>query len=385
MKNRLKIAVNTRFLIADKLEGIGLFTLETLKEMVTQHPEVDFVFLFDRPIDTQFIFAQNITGISLSPPARHPFLWYIWFEWSVKRWLSKNKPDLFLSMDGFTVLNTQIPTITVIHDLAFEHFKDHVGGLVRKYYSYFVPLFAQKTNHLIAVSNFTKQDIVRLYNVPKEKIDIVYNAPKAVYQPLSIEQKEVLKRNITEGKEFFVYVGSIHPRKNIVNLLLAFDTFKRESKSDTKLVLIGRKAWKFDAVEQTLDSLSCKQDVIFLGYLPSAEIATITAAAMAMCYVSLFEGFGIPIVEAQQAGTAVITSNVTSMPEVAGDAALLVDPNDVNNIANAMARIFNEKSLRELLIQKGFGNCKRFSWHQSAQHLWAVCEKVINMSLLKTP
>jgi len=385
VKKRLKIAVNTRFLIADKLEGIGLFTLETLKEMVVQHPEVDFVFLFDRPIDRQFIFAQNIIGVSLSPPARHPFLWYIWFEWSVKQWLSKNAPDLFLSMDGYTVLNTKIPTVTVIHDLAFEHFRDHVGGLVRKYYSYFVPLFAQKSNHLIAVSDFTKQDIVRLYNVPNQKIDIVYNAPKAVYQPISSEQKEVLKKNLTEGKEFFVYVGAIHPRKNMINLLFAFDAFKRETKSETKLVLIGRKAWKFDAVEQTLNSLSCKQDVIFLGYLPSTEIATITAAAMAMCYVSLFEGFGIPIVEAQQAGTAVITSNVTSMPEVAGDAALLVNPNDLNDIAHAMTRILNEKSLRELLIQKGFENCKRFSWHQSAQHLWAVCEKVINTSLSKMP
>lgn len=383
MKKRLKIAVNTRFLIADKLEGIGLFTLETLKGMVSQHPEVDFVFLFDRPIDTQFIFAQNITGVSLSPPARHPFLWYIWFEWSVRRWLSKNKPDLFLSMDGFTVLNTQTPTVTVVHDLAFEHFKDHVGGLVRKYYSYFVPLFAQKSNHLVAVSNFTKQDIIRLYDVPSEKIDIVYNAPKKEYQPIVDEQKAVLKKELTDGKDFFLYVGSIHPRKNIVNLLLAFDTFKRATKSDLKLVLIGRKAWKFEEVDQTLDMLSCKQDVLFLGYLPSAKIATITAAAMAMCYVSLFEGFGIPIVEAQQAGTPVITSSVTSMPEVAGDAALLVNPNYISDIAHAMTRIFNEKSLRETLIQKGFENCKRFNWRQSAQHLWAVCEKVINTSLSK--
>lgn len=287
-------------------------------------------------------------------------------------------------MDGFTVLNTQTPTVTVVHDLAFEHFKDHVGGLVRKYYSYFVPLFAQKSNHLVAVSNFTKKDIVRLYDVPSEKIDIVYNAPKKEYQPISEEQKNILKKDITDGKDFFLYVGSIHPRKNIVNLLLAFDAFKRETKSDIKLVLIGRKAWKFDAVEQTLDTLSCKQDILFLGYLPSAEIATITASAIAMCYISLFEGFGIPIVEAQQAGTPVITSNVTSMPEVAGDAALLVNPNDTSDIAHAITRIYNEKSLRELLIQKGFENCKRFSWRQSAQQLWAVCEKVINTPSSKT-
>lgn len=378
MEKRLKIAVNTRFLIADKLEGIGLFTLETLKQMVMQHPEVDFVFLFDRSFDNQFIFAKNVTGVSLSPPARHPFLWYIWFEWSVKRWLSKNKPDLFLSMDGFTVLNTQTPTVTVIHDVAFEHFKDHVGGLVRKYYSYFVPLFAQKSDRLVAVSNFTKQDIVRLYDVPDEKIDVVYNAPKEEYQPISDERKSVLKSSLTDGKDFFLYVGSIHPRKNIVNLLLAFEAFKTATKTDVKLVLIGRKAWKFDAVEQTLNTLSCKQDVLFLGYLPSAEIATISASAMGMCYVSLFEGFGIPIVEAQQAGTLVITSNVTSMPEVAGDSALLVNPFSVDEIAQAMTRVYNEKSLRESLIQKGFENCKRFSWQQSAHNLWASCQKVIN-------
>lgn len=378
MKPRLKIAVNTRFLIADKLEGIGLFTLETLKEMVAQHPEVDFVFLFDRPIDNQFIFAQNITGVPLLPPARHPFLWYIWFEWSVKRWLSKNKPDLFLSMDGFTVLNTKTKTVTVIHDLAFEHFKDHVGGLVSNYYSHFVPKFAKQSNRLVAVSNFTKQDIMRLYGVSNEKIDVVYNAPKKEYMPIADEQKAVVKNKLTNGNDFFLYIGAIHPRKNIVNLLLAFDTFKRETKSDTKLVLIGRKAWKFDAVEQTLETLDCKHDILFLGYLPSAQIATITASAIAMCYVSLFEGFGIPIVEAQQAGIPVITSNVTSMPEVAGDSALLVDPNSVQEIAAAMTSLYNEKSLRESMIQKGFENCKRFSWRMSAQHLWFSCGKVIN-------
>jgi glycosyltransferase involved in cell wall biosynthesis len=142
----------------------------------------------------------------------------------------------------------------------------------------------------------------------------------------------------------------------------AFDAFKTQTKSEAKLIIVGRKAWQHDDVAVTLDKLSSKTDILFLGHLSSEETASIVASSLAMCYVSLFEGFGIPIVEAQQAGTAVITSNLSSMPEAAGEGALLVDPNDTQAIANAMQRIFEEPLLRETLIQKGFENCKRFSW-----------------------
>lgn len=127
--DKIKIAVNTRFLIKNKLEGIGLFTYESLKRITRAHPEIDFYFLFDRKFDQEFIFGDNIKPVVLFPQARHPLLWYLWFEISVARWLKKNNPNLFLSTDGYACLNTSVATVIVIHDLAYEHYKEHVYGL----------------------------------------------------------------------------------------------------------------------------------------------------------------------------------------------------------------------------------------------------------------
>jgi glycosyltransferase involved in cell wall biosynthesis len=312
--------------------------------------------------------------VVLFPPARHPFLWFIWFEWSVANWLNKHQPSLFISTDGFCSLRAKVPTVTVIHDIAYEHFPDHINKLARRYYQFFVPKFIQHSQKIITVSEFTKSDVMAHYHTSGSKIEVVYNAAKAVYQPIAKLEQESIRMRVSNGKPYFVYVGSIHPRKNIVKLLEAFEAFKIQTKSEVKLLIIGRKAWQHDDVDNTLEKLSSKSDVLFLGHLGSEKTATIVASSLAMCYVSLFEGFGIPIVEAQQAGTAVITSNLSSMPEAAGEGALLVDPNNTSSIAGAMQSIFEDVTLREVLIQKGFENGKRFGWEKSAEKLWEIVQ-----------
>lgn len=368
-----KIAVNTRFLIKDKLEGIGLFTAESLKRIVQAHPEVEFYFLFDRPYDPSFIFGPNVKPVVLFPPARHPFLWWWWFEVSVASWLNKHQPDLFLSTDGYASLGANVPQVLVMHDLSFEHFKDQVGFTTLKYYEYYMPRFARKAVRIATVSEYSKQDIVKQYGIDAGKIDVVYNGAKEVYAPVSAE----VKQRLTRDGDYFIYVGSIHPRKNIVNLLKAFELFKAKMQSPVKLVLAGRKAWDFKEVDATWQGMKHKNDVSFLGHVPPAELGERVGAALAMVYVSLFEGFGIPIVEAMSAGIPVITSNTTSMPEAAGDAALLVDPYKVEDIAYAMERIATDELLRKQLIEKGKVQLQKFSWQKTAEKLWQCCEKAI--------
>ena len=377
LNNRKKIAVNTRFLIKNKLEGIGLFTYESLKIIVASHPEIDFYFLFDRPYDVSFIFGENVKPVVLFPQARHPFLWYWWFEISVARWLNNNRPDLFLSTDAYACLHTEVPQVIVIHDLAHEHFTDHVYGLAMRYYKYFMPRFAQKAKYIATVSEFSKQDIIQRYHIRAEKIEVVYNGAKDVYHPVSDSIKLKVKNTHSAGKDYFVYVGSIHPRKNVKNLLLAFDQFKSETNSDLKLLIVGRKAWDFEDVDSAYAQMKFKDDVKFLGHLPPEELAEIVASAYAMVYVSLFEGFGIPIIEAMSCEVPVITSNTTSMPEAAGDAALLVDPTSIDATASTMKQITGDKNLRNDLIEKGKIQIKKFSWKLTAEKLWHLCEKAM--------
>jgi glycosyltransferase involved in cell wall biosynthesis len=263
----------------------------------------------------------------------------------------------------------------VIHDLNFEHYPEKMPWLIRKYYRYFTPLFAHKADRIATVSEFSKNDIVKQYSIDPDKIDVVYNGVNKNYIPVNKIIKKEIQEKYTEGNDFFIYVGALIDRKNLDNLFKAFDQFKKTTKSNIKLLIVGSKMWRNNNLQLTYDAMQYKDDVIFTGRLSIEELCRATASALAMTYVSYFEGFGIPILEAFAAGVPVITSNVTSMPEVAGDAALLVDPFDVKEIADAMKKIAGDKSLREELIQKGFQRCKAFSWDLSAQHLWRSIEK----------
>lgn len=366
----MRIAVNTRLLLKGKLEGIGWFTYQTLERIVRKHPEHEFIFFFDRAYDASFIFAPNVKAVVAPPQARHPVLFYLWFEWSIPFLLKMYKADLFLSPDGFMSLRTKVPTCLVIHDLAFEHYPDHFVTSHRWYWRHYSPLFARKAKQIYTVSNFSKYDISSRYGIDPAKIDVAYNGAHEEYKPLSIREREEVKKQFAEGCEYFVFAGALHPRKNIVNLLKAFVAFKKRFRSNMKLVIAGRLAWKYEEVTEMKENMPFKEDVKWVGYMNVDELSKVIGAAYVLVYPSLFEGFGIPILEALQCNVPAIVSNTSSMPEVAGDAALLVDPNDVQDIANKMEQIYKDENLRAKLITAASEQVKKFNWDKAADQLW---------------
>ena len=366
----MRIAVNTRFLLAHKMEGFGWFTYEVVKRMVEQHPEHEFFFFFDRKFDPKFIFGDNVTPVVLNPPARHPILFKIWFNFSVTRALKKYKIDLFFSPDGYLSLKTEVKQIGVIHDLNFEHYPKDIPASPRKYLKTYFPLFAKKAAKIITVSEFSKQDIVKQYGILPEKITVAHNGGNEAFKPLSDSDQNNVKQKYSNGRDYFVYVGALHARKNTDRLFQAFNQFKKESNSDLKLIVVGEKLWKADKDNAGFNELEYKDDIIFTGHLKIEELIKIVAAAKALTLVSYFEGFGIPLVEAMRCGTPIITSNTTSLPEVAGDCGLLVDPFDINDIAKAMTKLIEDKNLQSELSQKGLERAKLSSWNQSADIIW---------------
>ncbi|MEO1436809.1 MAG: glycosyltransferase family 1 protein [Bacteroidota bacterium] len=367
----MRIAVNTRFLLKGKMEGFGRFTQESMSRIVRQHPEHEFLFFFDRPYDEQFLFADNVQGFNLFPPARHPVLFLAWFEGMVAHQLHRQKADVFLSPDGFCSLRTSTPTLLVVHDISFKHYPEYVPFVERQYYDRFMPRFIQKARRVATVSEYSKQDIAANYSISTDKIDVVYNGVNPEFIPLSGDAQQAVRDQFSNGQPFFLYVGSVHPRKNVSRLIQAFDQFKQQSGSPMQLLLGGRMAWQTSDVEQVFRASPHQSDIHFLGRLSQADLIRLTASAFALTYVSILEGFGIPILEAMQCHTPVITSNVTSMPEVAGNAAQLVDPFSVDSIAQGMLHMWQDATFREQCIATGQEQLKQFSWAQTADRLWA--------------
>lgn len=373
----MNILVNTRLLLSGKLEGIGWFTYENLKRITNKHPEHQFYFLFDRTYSKEFIFAENVVPVVAGPPTRHPVLWWFWFEWVVPRIIRKYKIDLFVSPDGYLSLSAKVKTLLVIHDINFIHRPQDLPFLTGKYYNYFTPKFARKATRIATVSEYSKQDIATSYAVSADKIDVVYNGANVIYKPLTVDEKQAIRMEHTAGNPYFIFIGALHPRKNVARLLQAFDKFKEEFQSPFKLVIVGEKMFKSEDIQNSYQSMKHSDEVVFSGRLAPEILRNLLSSALALTFVPYFEGFGIPIVEAFNCDTPVITSNLTSMPEVAADAALLVDPFSVEDIKNAMLKMASDEKLRDDLIEKGRIRRQDFSWDKTSEKLWVSMMKTV--------
>lgn len=365
----MRIAVNTRFLLDDKLEGFGYFVKEVTSLWAAQHPEHQFHFFFDREVFRQG-FPSNVTAHVLSPPTRHPLLWKYWFDVKVPLLLKKIKADVFFSPDGQCSLVTSVPQCLVIHDLGFLHFPDGYKQSHLLYYKRFTPKFIRKAKTVASVSQFSKADIVKQYKTDPEKVSVVYSGVKDIFVPLAYEEQMGIKEKYAGGAEFFLYTGAIQPRKNLVNLLKAFSVFKRRMQSGMKLLLAGRLAWKNDAFLSLLSTYKYKDDVVLTGYLEETELALLTASAYAAVYPSFFEGFGVPILEAMKCGVPVLTSKASAMEEISEGAAMYFDPANVDDMANKLMYIYKNENERKELIEKGKVIAAKYTWQRTADLLW---------------
>ena len=372
----MRIAINTRLLLKGKMDGIGWFTYETTRRIVAAHPEHTFYLLFDRKPDVIFLFADNVVPVVLCPPARHPILWWMYFELSVSMALKRYHIDLYVSPDGFMPLHPKVPTLSVIHDLNFEHADGNLKGSHQRYMTHYFKKFAHNATRIATVSEYSKQDIVDTYGINGGKIDVVYDGSHPDYRPHSEGEKQTTRQRFTSGCPYIIFVSTILKRKNLANLLTAFEQVKTIEPNDLKLVVVGSKVWWQDELAEAYDKMTHKEDVIMPGHVDAKDLAALMSAAEALVYPSYFEGFGIPILEAMYAETAVICSNTTSMPEVAGDAAIYINPASVDDIVHAI-RAIREQAVRERLIDVGRRQREKYSWERTANLLWSSLMKSI--------
>ncbi|MCL1821250.1 MAG: glycosyltransferase family 4 protein [Prolixibacteraceae bacterium] len=371
------IAVNTRLLLKNKFEGIGWFTYETLRRITGDHPEHEFIFLFDRPYDSSFIFSGNVKPIVLGPPTRHPILWHYWFNCRIPKILKKYKADIFLSPDGYLSLRTNVPQLAVIHDINFFHRPKDLPLFTSYYYNHYFPKFARRAHRLATVSDYSKNDIAKSFNLNPDNIDVVYSGSNTMFTALPLEEIRETRNKYTQGQPYFLFIGALHPRKNVEGLLEAFDRYKSKTGLAEKLVVVGGQMFKTGTIYDVWSWMQHRQDVIFTGRISTEELRQILGSALSLTFVPFFEGFGLPVVEAMSASIPVICSNTTSLPEVGGDAAVYVDPANVEEIASAMEKISSDEELRKKLVERGNEQHKKFSWDKSADKLWESIETTV--------
>ena len=373
----MTIAINCWILRNKKLDGIGYFTVNTIANLIRQHPEIKFQILCDKKFTEDYFDFPNVTKHKIFPALRHPVLYVIYMELVLPFFLRKHKPDLMVSMDSFLSLLSGCKQIPVIYDINFEHKPEDIALKNRIYYRFFTKRFAKKAKRIATISEYSKRDIADFYKIDATLIDNVSCGINSNFSPLSKEEITAVRDKWSEGKPYFFFVGSMHPRKNIKRLIDGFNLFKERTQSDFKLVLAGSLLWQKTDIEDSYTNSQYKDDIIFTGRLSDDDLQKVLGAAYALSFVPIFEGFGLPIVEAFQSGVPVICSNVTSMPEVAGDAALMVDPFNIDSIANGMNKLADNNELRNELIDKGHQQKMLFSWSRTAELLWDCIQMAV--------
>ncbi len=372
----MRIAINTRFLLPTKMEGFGWYTYEVVKRLVENHPEHEFILFFDRKYEERFVFGKNATPVILNPPARHPLLFYIWFEHSVRRALKKYKADIFFSPDGYLSLKSDIKQIGVIHDINFEHNPQDIPKRMRNYLRSNFPKFAKKADHILTVSEYSKQDICSTYGIHQKNVTVAWNGASELFKPIPEKKQDTIRNKYTSGDPYLLFVGALHPRKNVDRLIQAFKIFKeKHPETKEKLVIVGEELFGNQLGAFKIPD-SIRPQIVFTGHVSHEELAKIMGAAKIFTFVPYFEGFGIPLVEAMKCGTPILSADKTSLPEVAGEAALYCDPFDVQDIAEKLEQLALNNELMQKLSKLGLNRSKLFNWEKTAEAVWDVICKI---------
>lgn len=293
--------------------------------------------------------------------------------------LATAKPDLFHALSLQAPLTCPAPLIVSILDLSVLLFPQYFNAWFRNHSRIVLPKVARRADQIITISEYSKQEIQRFLGLPPEKISVTYLGVSPAFKPVRKDDPNLarfIERNDLRPP-FILHVGSFEPRKNIPALLEAFARLKNDSSAPRQLVFTGGVRWKHSGITQKIAELGLQADLRILGHVPTEELPLLYNAADLFVYPSLYEGFGMPVVEAMACGCPTVTSNVTSLPEVAGEACILVDPTQPGEISAALQKVIEDPAVALGMRDRGLAQVQRFTWERCAQDTMAVYQKVL--------
>jgi glycosyltransferase involved in cell wall biosynthesis len=300
-------------------------------------------------------------------------------------WLSCIAPfdglDLFHSTWSLPLVSPKRSILT-LHGLAAYLYPELFTTAYKIYLKMTIKRNVTKATRYIAISQSTKEDFIEYMKIPESKIDVVHHGVDIKFFEKILDDKKIneLKKNYSLPNNFILFVSALIPIKNIETLIKAYHNLIRDNKnlSDIGLVIAGSKGWQYEPIFNLVHKLKLQDKIVFTGYFPQRDLPTLYSAAKLFVLPSIYEGFGIPVVEAFACGTPVITSNISCLPEVAGDAAILVDPKEPEELANAMVKVLSNHSLQKEMIKKGMARAKEFTWRKTAEKTIESYNKALN-------
>lgn len=325
------------------------------------------IFLKDEPLPTMPKKNSHFSYEVISPP-------FMWSQIGLPLNLyMKKKIDVFFAPAHYAPRFCPVPVVVTVHDLSYFYYPDEF--LKKDLYTLkeWTKYSVKNARKIITVSKTTKKDVMKFYNVPEKKIEVIYNGYEKSSQPKADQllAEELMKNLELKRNKYILYVGTLQPRKNLPVLINAFARFSK-THTDYKLVLVGKKGWLYDEIFESIRILKLEDKVITPGYLPDEEVKELYKNAVCFVLPSLYEGFGIPVLEAMSHGCPVISSFSSSLPEIGGDACLYFDPKNSDDLFDDIIRLTENESLRDDFIKKGYERIKQFSWKKCAEETLKV-------------
>ena len=306
-----------------------------------------------------------------------PWRMAVWLGQLARIGFNRLVPDaeLFHATEHLLIPLRGVPTVLTVHDLIFYLFPEHHKPLNYWYLNLALPLYCHRATAIIAVSEASKRDLVRCWGLDPARITVVHEAADPRFRPASPAAIAAVRRRYGLPPRFLVTVGVIEPRKNLSRLLDALAILRRDE--DVHLVIVGGKGWLTMGFFRKLESFAHRQAVTLTGYVPDEDLPAVYGAATVCVQPSLYEGFGLPLLEAMACGVPVVCSRASSFPEVGGDAARYFDPTDVEGMAEAIRAVWRDEALRAEMRAQGLVQAARFSWARAARETIAVYERVL--------
>lgn len=360
-----KIAINGIY-IQEQASGLGVVSKNLISELMNFDKEFDFQ-LYSHSNRLKNSYPDQIVPVTQAVSPDRGFSGHIkrllWYQTLLNRQLRQQQTALFFSPATEGMLFPSVPQIITVHDLIPLKYPE-LSPKWQYYYRYILPLILKKCQKIVCISEHTKKDLINNFQLNPELINVVYlGFDRDLFSPQP--NSDILKKYSLN--KYFLYVGDMRFYKNLGRCLEAFN---RLPDKNCQFVITGKKDdFFYPEIERQTKQLAAKERIIFLDYVPTEDLPALYSSALSLVFASLYEGFGLPVLEAMACGCPVITSNATSIPEVGGDSVLYVDPYDVESIAQSMNDIITQPDLRQNLSYKGLERAKLFSWDKTAEDI----------------